>query len=370
MRRKGGAADKGVSGAKDDTQDTQQKKMRRWQLPQLLVLVVLHVACISFAAYRHTWLPKPVAATAPLTQFSEERVRSYLNDIMQFGVRVVGSEANEKLTPAYLVQQVKLISARNPSRTIDVEIQRPSGSFWIDFIGGMTNAYDNVTNVLVRLHGTRPVSDGGLLISAHFDAALGAGAASDDGVQIASMLEILSVLSAQAPLEHSLLLNFNGAEETILQAAHGFVTQHEWAKEVRCVINLEAAGAGGRELLFQTGPRNSWLAEAYALAAPYPHSSVIGQEVRAMCMHSGAHATPPIRLSGNLFTRIISSYLFPDLPVRRHTVGHRLPRLPRLRTHPRAGHRVRGERIRLPHCNRRRGCGGRRLHSTARRERA
>lgn len=58
--------------------------------------------------------------------------------------------------------------------------------------------------------------------------------ASDDAASCCVMLEILRVLSQQKTrLKHTVLFLFNGAEETPLQAAHGFITQHEWAKNIR-----------------------------------------------------------------------------------------------------------------------------------------
>lgn len=56
--------------------------------------------------------------------------------------------------------------------------------------------------------------------------------ASDDGINVAAMLEILHILSksAERPL-HNIVFLFNGAEETPLQASHGFVSEHKWAKE-------------------------------------------------------------------------------------------------------------------------------------------
>lgn len=64
--------------------------------------------------------------------------------------------------------------------------------------------------------------------------------ASDDGAGCAVLLEILRTIAiSDKVLKHNLIFLFNGAEENIMQASHGFITQHRWAKEVRAFINLE-----------------------------------------------------------------------------------------------------------------------------------
>lgn len=76
------------------------------------------------------------------------------------------------------------------------------------------------------------------------------------------MLEILRVLSKKSErTRHTILFLFNGAEETPLQAAHGFITQHKWAADIRAFLNLESVGSSGKEILFQSGPNHGWLIE-------------------------------------------------------------------------------------------------------------
>ena len=144
----------------------------------------------------------------------------------------------------------------------------------------MTSLYTNITNILVRISPTGAPSaalDHALLISAHYDSIIGSPGASDDVAAIAVMMDVLLLMTRVEHRGHAVIFNFNGAEENVLQASHGFITQHPWTKSIRAFINMEATGSGGQEILFQAGPKHPWLVRAYAESVPRPFASVFGQ---------------------------------------------------------------------------------------------
>ncbi len=54
------------------------------------------------------------------------------------------------------------------------------------------------------------------------------------------MLETARVLiDRNEPFEGSIIFMWNGGEETLMDGSHLYVTQHETAKTVRAMINLE-----------------------------------------------------------------------------------------------------------------------------------
>uniref|UniRef100_A0A8C1KKX7 Endoplasmic reticulum metallopeptidase 1 n=1 Tax=Cyprinus carpio TaxID=7962 RepID=A0A8C1KKX7_CYPCA len=211
--------------------------------------------------------------------FNALRARKHLEQITSVGPRTVGSPENEITTVNYLLDQIEQI--RSESKTgphfITVDIQRPTGCF---SLGGFTiSCYDHVTNIAVKLQ-PKTSAQHFMLANCHFDSVPNSPGASDDAVSCSVMLEVLhSLVNLSMPLKHGVIFLFNGAEETKLQASHGFITQHPWAQQVRAFVNLEAAGVGGKELVFQTGPENPWLVQAYARAAVHPFASVVGQEI-------------------------------------------------------------------------------------------
>uniref|UniRef100_A0AC11EDI4 Endoplasmic reticulum metallopeptidase 1 n=1 Tax=Ovis aries TaxID=9940 RepID=A0AC11EDI4_SHEEP len=109
------------------------------------------------------------AAVGQQGEFDAHQARDYLEHITSIGPRITGSPENEILTVHYLLEQIKLIEAQSNSlHKISVDVQRPTGSFSIDFLGGFTSYYDNITNVVVKLE-PRAGAQHAVLANCHFD---------------------------------------------------------------------------------------------------------------------------------------------------------------------------------------------------------
>ncbi|KAL9913118.1 endoplasmic reticulum metallopeptidase 1 isoform 4-T4 [Glossina fuscipes fuscipes] len=160
---------------------------------------------------------------------------------------------------------------------IDDETKVASGSYihW-----KMINSYQGVQNFIIKIGPKNTNSTSYLLVNSHFDSVPRGPGAGDDGVMVSVMLEVLRVLS-QSPhhLNNPVIFLFNGAEENPLQGSHAFVTRHKWARHARALINLDSAGSGGREILFQSGPNHPWLMKLYKASVPHPFASTVAEEM-------------------------------------------------------------------------------------------
>lgn len=265
----------------EDRKRAQSKSLNGFVIFATLAGVYLAVWLV--VQMRVSQFPSPADPTkANVWDFVETRARKYLNEITSFGPRIAGSDSN-KASADYIFGEIsKIKAAANKLHTIELDVQTVSGSFILDLesigVGSYPSVYQNQKNIVARI-GPATLTYS-LLVNCHFDTVVDSPGASDDAVSCAVMLEVLRALSRQTEeLPHNIIFLFNGAEENILQTSHGFITQHKWASSIKAFVNLESAGAGGWELLFQTGPDHPWLIQTYINSVPYPHSTVMGQEI-------------------------------------------------------------------------------------------
>ena len=226
-------------------------------------------------------LPAALPADAPMEFFSEDRALAHARALADdIGVRVVGTagvEAAERYVVAAARELVSQAQKTRPDLDVEVSVHRPTGSFRLNFLNhDIANAYTNLTNVAVRVRaraaaGRRPETrNSAVLLNAHFDTTLGSPGGADCASCVGILLEQLRVLlhAKSAPPRSPIIFLLNGGEETFMQAAHGFVAHHPWAEEAGAVINVEATGTSGPDVLFrETG---GWPAELFMKHAPRP----------------------------------------------------------------------------------------------------
>ena len=109
-----------------------------------------------------------------------------------------------------------------------------------------------VRNVIAVLG---PRAGRALLLNAHYDSVPVGPGASDDGIGVATLLEIAATLKDRH-LERPVILLFNEGEELGLVGARAFLSD-PLAKNVGALINLEARGVRGPVNMFETSRPNA-----------------------------------------------------------------------------------------------------------------
>lgn len=143
-----------------------------------------------------------------------------------------------------------------------------------DFRKARLVACARVRNVAVMLG---PSTGKALLLSAHYDSVPVGPGASDDGIGIATLLEVGSILKDR-PLKRPIMLLFNEGEELGLVGARAFLSD-PLSRNVDSLLNFEARGVNGPVTMFETNEPNGTAMAAYASAVRRPFASSLSTDV-------------------------------------------------------------------------------------------
>ena len=131
-----------------------------------------------------------------------------------------------------------------------------------------------VRNIIVSLG---PPSGQAVLLNAHYDSTPVGPGAGDDGIGVATLLEVGSILKDR-PLKRPVILLFNEGEELGLVGARAFLAD-PLSRNVGSLINLEARGVRGPANMFETSVPNGPAIAVFGRAASHPVANSLSTDV-------------------------------------------------------------------------------------------
>ncbi|KJF61572.1 peptidase family M28 [Coccidioides immitis RS] len=152
----------------------------------------------------------------------------------------------------------------------------------------ITGVYFEGKNIIVYIRGLeddkenwwdsaagKPKGKGGVLVNAHYDSVSTGFGATDDGVGVVSVLQLIKFFTSPGNLPRKgLVLLLNNGEEDYLNGARAY-SQHPLSKYTHTFLNLEGAGAGGRAALFRTTDTE---VTRFYKSSPHPFGSVLAAD--------------------------------------------------------------------------------------------
>ncbi len=165
-----------------------------------------------------------------------------------------------------------------------------------------------------------------LLLVSHYDSSSAAPGAADDGIGVASMIEIAALLRNQQ-LRRPVTFLFNEGEETGLNGARAFLDADPLALQVDTLINLEARGTEGPAIMFETSRPNASAIAALAAGSSRPFANSLSTDFYRLIPNS----TDVAVFEGRPWT--ILNYAIIGNETRYHSAGDELAALDRRSLH-------------------------------------
>jgi len=122
-----------------------------------------------------------------------------------------------------------------------------------------------------------PPTGKAVLLNAHYDSTPVGPGAGDDGIGVATLLEVGNILGKK-PLKRPVILLFNEGEELGLIGARSFLTD-PLSRNVDSLVNLEARGVRGPANMFETSVPNGPAIATFSRTAAHPVANSLGTDV-------------------------------------------------------------------------------------------
>ncbi|HKC01928.1 MAG TPA: M20/M25/M40 family metallo-hydrolase [Sphingomicrobium sp.] len=232
-----------------------------------IVLLALLVVALLGAMAAKSWLIElpPVRANNTAAQFSAERAASRL-------AFVLGDQRPHPAdTPANDMVRGKIVSLLQ-SMGLQPIVRDQIACNELYKASGVSCA--RVRNVIAVIG---PSTGKAVLLNAHYDSVPMGPGAGDDGIGVATLLDVASILRNQPPKRPVILL-FNEGEELGLVGARAFLAD-PLSRNVDSLINLEARGVRGPANMFETNHPDAAPIATYANAVDRPVANSLGTDV-------------------------------------------------------------------------------------------
>ncbi len=251
--------------------------MNKWLA---LALTLLLAGWLGFSAAQPP-APKPVTAAAD--QFAAARAMADIRIIAR-EPHPTGSVGND-VVRAHVIERLRSLGF-SVRQTVTPLPEKPRERLrkW----GGANADMASAVTLIALRPGHDPAAQA-VAVMAHYDSVWASPGAADDGMGVASALEIARAIP-QASQARDLVLLITDAEELGLVGAKAFFAPgtagDPLADRIGALVDLESRGGGGRAVMFETGPANGNMIKLLAASVANPAANSLAVKIYELLPNS------------------------------------------------------------------------------------